>query len=184
MKLLVAYASKHGSTEGIAEFIGERLRTRGLEVDVRDVTALGEAGGYDAYVVGSAVYMFHWMKEARRFLSRNQKLLSSKPVWLFSSGPVGTSRTNAKGQDLLDAAASGPKEIGELRELVGPRDHRIFFGALDGSKLTGATGLMYRMARRSEEARRSMPEGDFRDWNEIDGWARSISEALQATSLP
>ena len=123
--------------------------------------------------------MFHWMKEAKQFLSRNHRLLSGRPVWLFSSGPVGTSRTNPKGQDLLEVSVSGPKELEELMA-VRPRGHRIFFGVLDGSKLTGATGFMYRMARRSEEARKSMPEGDFRDWNEIRAWADSIAEALRS----
>ena len=184
MKVLVAYASKYGSTKGIAEFVGEKLRARGLQADVKEVTSAGEAGGYDAYVVGSAVFMFHWMKEAKQFLSKNQGTLSSRPVWLFSSGPVGTSRTDAKGHDLLDVSVSGPKEIDELRRLVNMRDHRIFFGALDGTKLTGATGFMYRMARRSEEARESMPEGDFRDWKEIEGWADSIAGSLLLVSSP
>ena len=184
MKFLVAYASKYGSTKGIAEFIGEKLRQKGIEADVKDVGEAGDLARYDAFAIGSAVFMFHWMKEAKQFLSRNEKLLSGKPVWLFSSGPVGTSRTNTKGEDLLDVSVSGPKEIEELRESVRPRDHRIFFGALDGSRLTGATGFMYRMARRSEEARKSMPEGDFRDWKEIEAWVDSIAEDLKLAPSP
>ena len=184
MKVLVAYASKAGSTRGIAEFIGEKLRARGLEADVMDATSVRDAAGYDAFVVGSAVYMFHWMKEAKQFLSRNQKALSGRPVWLISSGPVGTSRTDAKGRDLLDVSVSGPKEIDELRRQVSPRDHGVFFGVLDGSKLTGTTGFMYRMVRRSESARESMPEGDFRDWKLIEAWADGISDALHHPSAP
>jgi menaquinone-dependent protoporphyrinogen oxidase len=178
MKVLVAFATKAGSTKGIAEFIGEKLRGRGMQVDVLEAASIRDAGGYDAYVVGSAVYMFHWMKEAKQFLSNNKKSLAGKPVWLFSSGPVGKSRTNPKGQDLLDVAVSGPKELDELVGLVSPRDHRIFFGVLDASKLTGATGFMYRMVRRSEAARESMPEGDFRDWKEIEAWVDDIAKAL------
>ena len=184
MKVLVAYASRTGGTKGMAEFIGERLRGRGLMADVRDVTALRGASGYGAYVVGSAVYMFHWMKEAKQFLSHNKETFAGKPVWLFSSGPVGTDRTNAKGQDLLEVSVSGPKELDELRAMTDFRDHRIFFGALDGSKLTGVTGMMYRMASRSEEARKSMPEGDFRDWNEIGAWVDTIANVLQAALAP
>ena len=112
-------------------------------------------------------------------LFRNEKALHGKPVWLFSSGPIGTSRTNAKGEDLLDVSVSGPKEIDELREAAKSRDHRIFFGALEGSKLTGTTGFMYRIARRSEEARKSLAEGDFRNWNEIGAWADSIAGDLR-----
>lgn len=180
----MAYSSKAGSTGGIAEFIGEKLNARGLKADVRDVRSVRDAGGYDAFVVGSAVYMFHWMKEAKQFLSRNRDVLLARPVWLFSSGPVGANKTDAKGRDLVEVSVSGPKEIDELRSEVRPRDHRVFFGALDGTKLTGATGFMYRMARRSESARESMPEGDFRDWDEIEAWAESIAEALHSPSIP
>ena len=184
MKVLVAYATKRGGTKGIAELIGERLRGQGLQADVRDVSAVRDAGSYDAYVVGSAVYMFHWTKEAKQFLSHNRKAFVGRPVWLFSSGPVGTDRANAKGQDLLDVSVSGPKEIAELREATNFRDHKIFFGILDGSKLTGVTGMMYRMASRSEEARKSMPEGDFRDWKEIGAWADTIADGLRVAYAP
>jgi len=178
MRVLVAYASKTGGTKGIAEALGERLRNRGLQAEVLDISAIRDASGYDAFVVGSAVYMFHWMKEAKQFLSHNKRTFVGKPVWLFSSGPVGTDKVNAKGQDLLDTMVSGPKELGELREATNFRDHKVFFGVLDGSKLTGVTGMMYRMARRSEEAKKSMPEGDFRDWNEVGAWASAIADSL------
>lgn len=178
MRVLVAYASKAGSTKGIAEFVGERLRQRGMQVDVQEVGAVRNAADYDAFVIGSAVYMFHWMKEAKHFLSRNGALLVNRPVWLFSSGPVGTQSKDAKGRDLLEV--SGPKELDELRALVKPRDHRVFFGALDGSRLTGTIGFAYKLARRSQAARDAMPEGDFRDWKEIEEWAASIAQALEA----
>jgi menaquinone-dependent protoporphyrinogen oxidase len=184
MKVLVAYSSKTGGTRGIAAHIGETLQRRGLQVDVLEAGSVNSVSSYDAFVVGSAVYMFHWMKEAKQFLSRNKKVFAGKPVWLFSSGPVGTDKTNAKGQDLLDVSVSGPKELDELREITNFRDHKIFFGVLDGSKLTGVTGMMYRMARRSEEARKSMPEGDFRDWDQIGTWADGIADALPSVQRP
>jgi menaquinone-dependent protoporphyrinogen oxidase len=179
MEILVAYASRTGFTKGIAEFIGERLRSKGPVVDVQNVNSVKDVSRYDAFVIGSAVYMFHWEKDAKKFLSKNRVVLSTRPVWLFSSGPVGTSKTNDKGRDLLDVTVSGPKEIEELQKAVKPRDHKVFFGGLDGSKLTGATGFMYRMVRKSESARESMPEGDFRDWNEIGAWAEGIAAAVQ-----
>jgi len=77
---------------------------------------------------------------------------------------------------------SGPKEINELREATRPRDHRVFFGALDGTRLSGAMGFMYRMARRSQAARESMPEGDFRDWQEIESWANGIAKVCLSHS--
>ncbi len=181
MQVLVAYASKTGFTEGIAEFIGERLKGKGLQVVVQEVNAVKDTGGYDAYVVGSAVYMFHWTREARQFVTKNRTALSTRPVWLFSSGPVGKSRTDAKGRDLL--LVSGPSELDELLEDSKARSHKVFFGGLDGCKLTGTTGFFYRMARKSQSARESMPEGDFRDWNEIGAWADGIARALQPVQL-
>jgi menaquinone-dependent protoporphyrinogen oxidase len=176
MKVLVAYASKYGSTKGIADFIGEKLRQHGVAADVQEVGSVRNIGDYQAYVIGSAVYMFHWMKEAKKFVSKNSTLLVNRPLWLFSSGPVGTKTTDAKGRDLLEV--SGPSELDELRALVKPRDHRVFFGAMYGSRLTGIVGWGYRMAQKSESARESMPDGDFRDWGKIGAWANSIAEAL------
>ena len=182
MKVLVAYASKAGSTKGIAEFIAERLRERGVPADVYDVSAVQRPEDYDAFVVGSAVYMFHWIKEAKQFVLKNRATLAGRPVWLFSSGPVGLQKTNSKGQDLMDVSVSGPKEIDELSEAAKPRDHRVFFGALDGDKLGGATGLTYRFMRRSKAVRESMPDGDYRDWKEIGTWATGIADTLSVST--
>jgi len=180
MKILVAYASRTGSTKGIAEFIGDKLRGRGIQVDVQEVHDVRNPGDYDAFVIGSAVYMFHWVKEARQFVSRNRTLLSSRPVWLFSSGPVGPQAKVSEGRDLRDV--SGPKEIDELREMAKPRDHRVFFGALFGDRLGSTLGFTYKLIRRSKAARESMPEGDYRDWKDIEVWASSITRALNIWS--
>jgi len=178
MKVLVAYASKTGSTKEIAEFIGEKLRQRGVQADVQEAGSVRTAQGYDAYVIGSAVYMFHWMKEAKEFISKNQALLANHPVWLFSSGPVGPKKTDAKGRDLTDESVSGPKEMDELIVAAKPRDHRVFFGALHGGKVGGGMGLVYRFMLRSKAVRESMPDGDYRDWKAIEAWANGIAEAL------
>jgi menaquinone-dependent protoporphyrinogen oxidase len=178
MKVLVAYASKAGSTKGIAEFIGERLRERGIQTDVYEVSSVRGLEEYDAFVIGSAVYMFHWIKEAKQFVLKNRATLGGRPVWLFSSGPVGLQKTNPKGQDLTDASVSGPKEIDELSDAVKPRDHHVFFGALSGDKLGGAMGLTYRFMKRSKAVRESMPDGDYRDWKDIEAWANRIADAL------
>jgi len=180
MKVLVAYASKYGSTKGIAEFIGEKLRARGMEADVLEVGAVGNAGAYDAFVIGSALYMFHWLKEAKQFVLRNRALLASRPVWLFSSGPLGKEAKDSQGRNYKDI--SGPNEIEELRDAARPRDHQVFFGALEGSRLTGTIGLGYRMARLSKSAREVLPDGDFRNWNEIEAWADGIADRLTSSA--
>src|SRR5579872_7105487 len=136
MKILIAFASKHGSTKGIAEFIGATLRKRGMAVDVLDVGEAKNVERYDAFVLGSALYMGHWMKEAKQFLARNKSVMSSHPTWLFSSGPTGKERKDAKGRDLLAPSVSGPFELDELRGQLGMiRDHQIFFGAFDPKDL-------------------------------------------------
>jgi menaquinone-dependent protoporphyrinogen oxidase len=178
MKVLVAYASKAGSTKGIAEFIGERLRERGVPAEVLDAGAVRKPEDYDAFVVGSAVYIFHWMKEAKQFVLKNRAALLGRPVWLFSSGPVGLQKTNSKGRDVRDVSVSGPKEIDELIDAANPRDHRVFFGALYADRVGGAMGLTYRFMRRSKAVRESMPNGDYRDWKDIETWANGIADAL------
>ena len=182
MRVLVACASKYGSTKGIADFIGEKLGQSGIEADVKSVEDVRDIAPYDAFVIGSAVYMYHWMKEAKQFVIKNRKLLSTRPVWLFSSGPVGKEAMDAKGRDLKEV--SGPKELEELTEAVNPRDHHVFFGAFYGSRLTVMYALGYKIAQKSKEAREAMPEGDFRDWKEIEAWAAGISGSLAVAHPP
>jgi menaquinone-dependent protoporphyrinogen oxidase len=171
MRVLVAYASKHGATEGIAERIGEDLRADGLEVDVRPASDAKHPEEYDAFVIGSAAYAMHWMKEASSFVKRNKSLLADRPTWLFSSGPLGTDRIDKEGNDVVEASV--PKEAGEFAFLH-PRDHHVFFGALDFDKL-GFTG---RMLKKMPATRDAIPEGDFRDWDDVDQWAHGIGRDL------
>src|SRR5215207_6285463 len=88
-KILVAYASKHGSTAEIAGAVAEALSATGLHVDCREAAEIGSLHPYDAVVLGSAVYMKRWRREARRFLRRHAAELAERPFWIFSSGPVG-----------------------------------------------------------------------------------------------
>ena len=172
MKVLVAYASKYGSTKGIAERVGEGLRGRGLDVDLSECKDLGEASGYDAYVVGSAVYIGKWRKDARRFVQRNIEELDAHPVWLFSSGPVGTDTVDAEGKDVLAEAA--PKEFAEFDDLIHPRGRKVFFGAFHPEEIRGGD----RIATWIPAVKHLLPAGDFRDWDAIDEWAASIADEL------
>jgi menaquinone-dependent protoporphyrinogen oxidase len=179
MKFLVAYASKHGSTKGIAEFIGEKIRKGGFQVDVLEVSQVKSLEDYDFFVIGSAVFMGHWMKEAKQFVSRNHAILSTKPVWLFSSGPTGKERTNAKGQDLLDPKVSGPVDLDKIKNGLQVRDHRVFFGAFDPKDL----GFFSRQFFKSATIRNATPIGDFRDWKEIEEWSSLIISSLEKRTL-
>ena len=170
MKILVAHASKCGSTREVAEFIAERLRGHGLEVEARSVGSVTALAGYDAVVVGSAVYMGHWMPEAADFVQRNRAVLVDRPVWLFSSGPLQL----PPGNPSLDDPELVPTEIPGLVEAVHPREHRVFFGALDPARLP----LKYRALRKLPAARAILPEGDFRNWADIEAWAGTIASGL------
>ena len=172
MKVLVAYASKYGSTRAIAERIAEGLRAAGQAAEAKPMQAGGDLAGYDAYVVGSAAYIGSWLKGATEFVRGHQAVLAAKPVWLFSSGPLGTEPTDAQGRDKRVAAE--PKEFAEFKETIKPLGIRVFFGVLDPGKL----GFRDRAIRTLPAGRALLPEGDFRDWKDIDAWAASIGVAL------
>jgi menaquinone-dependent protoporphyrinogen oxidase len=109
MTLLIANASKHGSTQGIAERIAEQLRQLGKDAEARPVDAIEDAGGYEAFVIGSAVYYGSWLKEATEWVHRNQAILAKLSVWLFSVGPLGTEVKDAEQQ---------PKELAEFQQAI------------------------------------------------------------------
>lgn len=168
MTILVAYASKYGATRGIAERITRTLQRLGLEASFQPIDSVTDLEAYSAVVLGSAIYYGSWLKEASEFVRRNRALLATRPVWLFSSGPLGAEVKDNEPQ---------PKEIAEFQEMIKPRDHRIFFGALDHDKLS----FMERMVVKGVRA----PEGDYRDWNEIEAWAAGIALALASlTTTP
>jgi menaquinone-dependent protoporphyrinogen oxidase len=172
MRVLVVYASKYGSTRGIAERIAQRLNESGHEAAAMSVSKAVKLDGYDAYVIGSAAYMFSWMREAVDFVRRNTVLLGTKPVWLFSSGPLGTDKTDAQGRDVRETTV--PKEIAEFTAAIHPRGHRVFFGAFDHMKLSFTHRMLYAMPA----MKKVFTDGDFRDWREIDAWAKGIAAAL------
>jgi menaquinone-dependent protoporphyrinogen oxidase len=161
MSVLVTYASKHGSTREIAERIAGQIRQQGKEVVLEPMEDVDKAGDYEALVVGTAIYYGSWMKEATEWVHRNLAILTNHPVWLFSVGPLGTEVKDAEQQ---------PKELAEFQETINPRDHRVFFGALDHHKLSFAERMVAKAVR--------APEGDFRDWEAIDSWAASIAQGL------
>jgi menaquinone-dependent protoporphyrinogen oxidase len=140
----------------------------------RPVEQAGDIAPYDAFVIGSAAYAFHWLKEATGFLRRHRPLLATRPVWLFSSGPLGTETVDAEGHDVR--AAAEPREFAEFRDAIHPRDQRIFFGAYDPD--SKPIGLIERLTRMMPAARDALPAGDFRDWQEIEAWAGSIAREL------
>lgn len=183
MKILVAYASKHGATKGIAERIAQTLERAGLEVAFKPAADGGPIADYDAFVIGSGAYMGGWMGEATTFVRRHRDVLAHCPVWLFSSGPVGTELVDAKGRDQL--VASRPREFEEFARSIQPRGMQVFFGAYDpDAEAVGlAEGLMARFVRVMPAVRNVLPSGDFRDWPAIDAWAEGIARDLRPVGV-
>ncbi|WP_166879953.1 flavodoxin domain-containing protein [Salinibacterium sp. ZJ450] len=173
MKVLVAYASKYRATEGIAQRIGNKLRERGLEVDVARCKDIREPSGYDAFVVGSAAYEGNWRKDARTFVEDNAGEIGAHPVWLFSSGPLGTEKVDKDGNDVLKGAE--PKQFRVYEDLIHPHGKQVFRGAYNHEKIRGGDRIIVWMPA----IRDLMPQGDFREWNVIDAWSSSIADELE-----
>ena len=165
-KVLVASASKHGSTDEIAQAIGEVLLAHGLAVDVRRMEDVDTVFPYDAFVLGSAVYMGSWMRGATRFLDEHDELISTRPTWLFSSGPIGRPP---------HAAAEDSFDTGDLVDRTRARDHRQFGGKLDKAQLS--------LGQRATTGLLRVPYGDYREWDAITAWATAIARALTADVL-
>lgn len=186
-RIQVVYASRHGGTSGIADRIAEVLRAAGHEVMVADAARRPDADAdFDGHVVGSAIYMGSWLKEALEFLERHLEVLSTRPVWLFSSGPLPGSSKSPESADPLEVAL-GPKEgpgsgghrrITGIAETIGARDHKVFLGAYDPDD--PPRSLPERIVRLMPGSWKVLPAGDFRDWDAIEAWARDIAGAFTA----
>lgn len=164
-KVLVAYATKYGATEGIAQAIGETLQEQGLDVDVVSADQVGDVQPYAAVVLGSAVYAGSWRKEAVALLEGQEAALAQRPVWLFSSGPTGEGDPVA----LMDGWRF-PEAQQPIADRIGPRDIVFFHGAIDTEKLNLAERLLVKSLRAQV--------GDFRDWDAIRAWAAGIAAEL------
>ncbi|MFA9446868.1 flavodoxin domain-containing protein [Egicoccus sp. AB-alg6-2] len=162
MRVLVAVASRHGATHEIAAALGERLAGHGLRVVVADAEVVDDLERYDAVVLGSAVYAGHWLESARDLVERLRDPLMQRPLWLFSSGPVGTPPKPVE-------EALEPQRL--AREL-GARAHRVFAGRIDRDRLTFGERALVRALR--------APVGDFRNWADVASWADEIHAALVA----
>jgi menaquinone-dependent protoporphyrinogen oxidase len=159
-RVLVAYASKMGATKEIAEAIGDRLAERGCSADVRPAGAIDSVDGYDAVVLGSAVYATRWRPEAVRFVRRHARQLPAHTVWLFESGWVGSRPRTV-------AATPGARR--RARRLGAPAP-AVFGGRLDPEQPTGPL----------DRALAKSLSGDARDWDDIRSWADTVADTLAA----
>jgi len=164
-QVLVVYATKYGATAEIAEKIGQVLRQAGLRTDVLPTERVSDLTPYKAVVLGSAVYIGKWRKEAVKFLQANEKMLAERHVWLFSSGPTG------EGEPVeLTKGWRFPKALQPIADRIQPRDIAVFHGELDTETLNLAEKLIVKGVK--------APVGDFRDWDAITSWATAIADVL------
>lgn len=160
MKVLVTAASKHGATEEIAEWIGEAMGAAGVAAVVRRPEDVASLDGFDAVVLGSAIYAGRWLDPAKALVDRLGPALADRPVYLFSSGPAGDP----------PRPEGDPADAEPVIAATGAVDHRVFAGRID-RKLMG-------FGERAIVAALRVPDGDYRQRAEIDAWARSIAAAL------
>jgi menaquinone-dependent protoporphyrinogen oxidase len=161
MNTLIAVASRHGSTREIADALAQHLRSFGTTAIVSNVHEATNLESYDAVIIGSAIYMGHWLPAAHKFVQSNRAILSTMPVWLFSSGPLGEDNPQPK---------DDPGHLADLMQVSGAREHHNFVGKLDRSGLGFGERLTVNVVK--------APDGDFRDWDAIRNWAQSIALAL------
>jgi menaquinone-dependent protoporphyrinogen oxidase len=154
--ILVAYATKHGSTREVAEALADHLRAEGLEVEVQPAREVADLKPFDGVVLGGALYFGRWHKDAVRFLERHADALETVPVAIFAMGPR---TTEAK-----DLAESRAQLDGALSPDLIPATVAIFGGVIDPSKLSFPLN--------------HLPASDARDWNAIRAWAHEAATRL------
>ena len=160
-KVLVAYATKYGSTREVAERVAAKLGEQGLQVEARPAGEVKSLDGYDAVVFGGALYMFRLVGEGRRFLLRHRKKLAGVPFAAFGMGPIEDTE-----KQFADARHHLDKTLLKLQG-VSPKDVTIFGGALRPAELKFPYIGM-----------KSMPPADLRDWKVIEAWAGALPAKL------
>jgi menaquinone-dependent protoporphyrinogen oxidase len=163
LPLLVAFGSKRGSTQEVAEVIALKLREAGREVELQRAAQVEDLTPYDGVVLGGALYFGRWHKDAARFLSKHRQKLSELPVAIFALGPQ-----TAEPGDLAKSRAQLEKALHQAPE-VEPRTVGIFGGVVDPTK------LRFPLSR--------MPASDARDWDAIDEWAGEVATAFEPHAL-
>ncbi|MFG1912572.1 flavodoxin domain-containing protein [Kribbella sp. NPDC048928] len=155
MTVLVTYATKMGATASIAAAIGHELRAAGFTVDVHEIGAVPAVTPYDVVVLGSAIYQGRWLPEAVRFLRRHGRLLRTRSVWLFHSGPLGASRRHDQ---------PVPADVERIARELSTPPVKTFAGNLQADVVLHDTDLERLV-------------GDSRDWKDVRIWSQQIASA-------
>ena len=174
-KILIAYASMSGSTGEVAGAIGEVLCAAGATVDVRLANKVKDLRPYNAFVVGSAVRSDMWLPEAKNFIASNCKILREAPVAYFLTCLTLARPTE---ENRRKARSFIKPMLGAVPE-VQPVDIGFFAGVLDYSKFSFGmrTIMKYKMWTKGVQ------EGDYRNWDAIRTWAKSLRPKLMSQQL-
>ena len=162
-KILILYATRAGSTVEIARAIGEVLRARGFEVDVKPVKENPALAAYQAVILGSAIRMSNWLPEAVEFIKKNRWQLREIPTAFFTVYMLNRDDSETSRQARQAYTAS-------LHQILKPVDEAFFEGSMDYSKLKFLDRTIARMVEKQTNA----TPGDFRDWSKIRGWAQTV----------
>jgi len=164
-KILIAYASKCGSTGEVASAIGKTLAQTGARVDVLPLKHVTNLSGYQVVFVGSAIRMGKWLPEAVNFVSENSASLQRVPTAYFTVCATlieDTSASRAKAAGFIDP----------VRAVLTPAAEGYFAGKVDPDKLSFLENIALKA--------KSVPQGDFRDWNKITNWAQGTYAQISA----
>ena len=159
--ILLAYASRFGSTQEVAEIVASTLSEAGLEVDLQPMQEVKSLDRYNAVVLGAAIYNAKWNVDAHQFVSKHQDTLTQLPVAIFTLGPLSASEAaerNSRRQ--LD------NELAKYTRFK-PVAVEIFAGKYDPSQ--PGMGFFDRL----------LPARDLRNWDAIRAWANALSAQLQ-----
>ena len=165
-KILIAYASECGTTGEVAVAIGDALCENGNTVETKWIKNVKDINNYDAVIIGSAILYEDWMPEAREFVKNNQDILKNMPVAYFITCMALSSKEDAAMQQAIEYS----DKLCDLVPQVKPVSVGHFAGVLDYSKLS----FLKRTLTKAAMARHKVKEGDYRDWNAIRSWAKSI----------
>jgi len=162
-RILITYATRAGSTAEVAARMAEVLRTTGASVDLKPVPAVHEVNGYDAVVLGSAIRMGRLLPEALAFVRAQRSSLSHIPIAYFVVSGLLRDETSAIRREVLAA-------LDPARQLVEPSSIGLFAGKIDYSTMNWFD--------RSIAEAVSSSDGDWRDWEAIERWAREVASIL------
>ncbi|MGB9939434.1 flavodoxin domain-containing protein [Methanosarcina sp.] len=173
-RVLVAYASRYGSTQEVAETIAATMHESGLMVDLKSMKEVKSLEGYAAVVLGAPLYTLHWHKQAHSFLSRHREALTKQPVAVFALGPLHDDE-----KEWEEVRSQLDKELAKSPWFT-PIAVEIFGGKYDPEKLRFPDNLI---ARLPASPLNKMPASDVRDWTAIRTWANNLAVQLQS-ALP